>query len=100
MITAQEVMKLRKLTGYSVMDCKKALLKSNGNAKKAVEILRQEFNFKISPLNFLGESTAVYYISGFKGNVAKNGGGICSRCGIFIKLTDIFDHAKNHHHSN
>ncbi len=41
-ITAQDVNKLRKLTGSGMMDCKKALLESNGDFDKAVENLRKK----------------------------------------------------------
>jgi elongation factor Ts len=39
-ITAAEVNKLRKQTGAGMMDCKKALVESEGNFEKAIEILR------------------------------------------------------------
>lgn len=38
--TAEDVKKLRKLTGSGMLDCKKALEESNGDFDKAVEILR------------------------------------------------------------
>jgi elongation factor Ts len=41
-ITAQDVNKLRKMTGAGMMDCKKALTESNGDFDKAVEILRKK----------------------------------------------------------
>jgi elongation factor Ts len=41
-ITAQDVNKLRKLTGSGMMDCKKALTESNGDFDKAVENLRKK----------------------------------------------------------
>lgn len=41
MITAQMVKVLREKTGAGMMDCKKALTESNGDADKAVEILRE-----------------------------------------------------------
>lgn len=42
MITAQMVKELRERTGAGMMDCKKALNQSNGDAEKAVEILREK----------------------------------------------------------
>jgi elongation factor Ts len=42
MITAQMVKELRERTGAGMMDCKKALNESNGDAEKAVEILREK----------------------------------------------------------
>lgn len=39
-ITAQEVNKLRQMTGAGMMDCKKALVESEGDFDKAIEILR------------------------------------------------------------
>ncbi len=41
-ITAQEVNNLRKLTGSGMMDCKKALVESEGDIEKAIEILRKK----------------------------------------------------------
>ena len=42
MITAQEVNKLRTMTGAGMMDCKKALTEANGDFEKAIEILRKK----------------------------------------------------------
>ncbi len=41
-ITAQDVNKLRKMTGAGMMDCKKALTESDGDFDKAVDILRKK----------------------------------------------------------
>lgn len=41
-ITAAEVNKLRQITGAGMMDCKAALLESNGDNEKAIEILRKK----------------------------------------------------------
>ncbi len=41
-ITAQEVNKLRKMTGAGMMDCKKALTEAEGDFEKAVDILRKK----------------------------------------------------------
>ncbi len=41
-ITAQEVNKLRQLTGAGMMDCKNALVESDGNIEKAIELLRKK----------------------------------------------------------
>jgi len=41
-ITAAEVNNLRKATGAGMMDCKKALVESNGDFDKAIEILRKK----------------------------------------------------------
>lgn len=40
-ISASMVMELRKLTGLSMMDCKKALVESGGDQQKAIDWLRQ-----------------------------------------------------------
>lgn len=40
MIKAKDIAELRSKTGAGVMDCKEALLKANGNKKKALEILK------------------------------------------------------------
>mgnify|MGYP002784216361 CR=1 FL=1 len=42
MISAQDVNKLRSMTGAGMMDCKKALTEANGDFEKAVEILRKK----------------------------------------------------------
>ena len=41
-ITASEVNKLRQATGAGMMDCKKALVESEGDFEKAVEVLRKK----------------------------------------------------------
>lgn len=41
-ITAADVSKLRKVTGAGMMDCKKALLESDGDFEKAVETIRKK----------------------------------------------------------
>ena len=41
-ITASQVNELRKLTGVGMMDCKKALVETDGDMQKAIELLRQK----------------------------------------------------------
>ena len=41
-ISAKEVMKLREATGAGMMDCKKALIESDGDMDKAIEYLRKK----------------------------------------------------------
>ena len=41
-IAAQDVNKLRQMTGAGMMDCKKALTEANGDFEKAIEILRKK----------------------------------------------------------
>jgi elongation factor Ts len=41
-ITAQDVNKLRTMTGAGMMDCKKALTEAEGDFEKAIEILRKK----------------------------------------------------------
>ena len=41
-ITAQDVNKLRTMTGAGMMDCKKALTEADGDFDKAIEILRKK----------------------------------------------------------
>ena len=41
-ITAQDVNKLRQLTGVGMMDCKKALVECDGDVNKAIEFLREK----------------------------------------------------------
>ena len=40
-VTAQMVKELRDLTGAGIMDCKKALIETDGNIESAVEVLRK-----------------------------------------------------------
>ena len=47
-ITASEVNKLRKLTGAGMMDCKKALVESNGDFDIAIDYLRKKRSKSIS----------------------------------------------------
>ena len=41
-ITAQDVNKLRQMTGAGMMDCKKALTEADGDFENAVDILRKK----------------------------------------------------------
>mgnify|MGYP001769854237 CR=1 FL=1 len=41
-ITAATVVKLRKMSGQGMMDCKNALEEANGDMDKAMEILRKK----------------------------------------------------------
>ena len=41
-ITASQVNELRQLTGVGMMDCKKALVETDGDMQKAIELLRQK----------------------------------------------------------
>jgi len=42
MVTAQQVKELREMTGAGMMDCKKALVETNGNMDEAVKWLREK----------------------------------------------------------
>lgn len=42
MVTAEQVKELREMTGAGIMDCKNALVSTDGNVEKAVEILREK----------------------------------------------------------
>ncbi len=41
-ISAKKVMELREMTGVGMMDCKKALIETNGDMDKAVDYLREK----------------------------------------------------------
>ena len=41
-VTAQLVKELRDMTGAGMMDCKKALVETDGDIDKAVEVLREK----------------------------------------------------------
>ena len=42
MVSAQQVKELREITGAGMMDCKKALVETNGDMSKAVDYLREK----------------------------------------------------------
>lgn len=42
MVTLELIQKLREKTGLGIMDCKKALVETNGDVEKAIEILRKK----------------------------------------------------------
>ena len=50
MITAQMIKELRALTGASMMDCKNALLESDGNMKQAEARLKDSGDDPIEPV--------------------------------------------------
>jgi len=41
-ITASMVKELRELTGVAMMDCKKALVETNGDIEAAIKLLREK----------------------------------------------------------
>ena len=41
-ITAKQIAELRERTGSGMMDCKNALVEANGDAEKAIEVLRKK----------------------------------------------------------
>jgi len=64
-ITAQDVNKLRQMTGAGMMDCKKALQEADGDFDKAVDILRKQGQ-KVAAKradNAVSEGTVVVAIS-------------------------------------
>jgi elongation factor Ts len=62
-ITAALVADLRKITGLGMMECKKALVESNGDLVKAEEILRIKNGNKISKLSGRAATEGVVYIA-------------------------------------
>ena len=42
MVTAQQVKELRETTCAGMMDCKKALVETNGDMEKAIDYLREK----------------------------------------------------------
>ena len=72
-ITATEVNNLRKQTGAGMMDCKKALVEAEGNAEKAIEILRKKGQ-KVAAKrgdNEASEGLAIALSNGNKGVVVR-----------------------------
>lgn len=46
-ITAQMVKELREKTGAGMMDCKKALVETEGDMEKAIDYLREKESLKL-----------------------------------------------------
>lgn len=40
-VTAEQVKELRDLTGAGIMDCKKVLVETDGDIKRAIELLKE-----------------------------------------------------------
>ena len=40
-ITAEKIQQLREISGFGLMDCRRALEQASGNVDKAIEILRK-----------------------------------------------------------
>jgi elongation factor Ts len=76
-ITAQDVNKLRQMTGAGMMDCKKALTEAEGDFEKAVDILRKKGQ-KVSASRADRETKEGVVVT----RVAENGGK-----GILLSLT-------------
>lgn len=70
MINATEVKKLREKTGLPMMACKKALVESEGDQEKAIEILRIK-NSKIEVKLSTEHSNSIHLIAGKIGNQIK-----------------------------
>lgn len=66
MFTAQDVSKLRQVTGVGMMDCKKALTETNGDFDKAVTYLREKGMAAAAKKadRIAAEGTVVSYIHG------------------------------------
>lgn len=76
-ITAQEVNKLRQMTGSGMMDCKKALTEAEGDFEKAVDILRKKGQ-KVSASRADRETKEGVVVS----KISENG-----KTGILLSLT-------------
>ena len=71
MVTAQLVKELRERTGISMMDCKTALMESDGDIEKAIEVLRKKSVLKAEKKSgratnegaiVIGSSDDIYFI--------------------------------------
>jgi elongation factor Ts len=76
MITAQEVKKLRDLTGVGMMECKKALEESAGDVKRAIEVLRE------SGLKMAGKKCGRSASEGYIGSYIHNNG----KVGVLVEV--------------
>ena len=68
MVTAQQVKELREMTGAGMMDCKKALVETDGNIDEAVKWLREKGISKAAKKvsRIAAEGVCAYKISGNK----------------------------------
>ncbi|MFN7094391.1 MAG: translation elongation factor Ts, partial [Burkholderiales bacterium] len=64
-ITAKMVAELREITGLGMMECKKALVETNGDLKKAEEVLRIKSGAKAGKVEgrTAAEGTVAVYLS-------------------------------------
>jgi elongation factor Ts len=60
-VTAADVKKLREMTGAGMMDCKKALVESNGDFDKAKEFLRKKGLAKADKKGFRSAKEGIIY---------------------------------------
>ena len=88
-ITAQEVNKLRTMTGAGMMDCKKALTESSGDFEKAIDILRKKGQKVSASRTDKQASEGAVFV---KTNAAKNEGIVIAlNCETdFVAKTDDF----------
>lgn len=52
-ITASQVNELRQMTGAGMMDCKKALVETDGDIQAAIDILRKKGMAKAAKLSLI-----------------------------------------------
>lgn len=88
-ITAQDVNKLRQMTGVGIMDCKKALIEANGDFEAAVDILRKKGQ-KVSA-NRAGRDAAEGVVVALTSSDAKTGVMVELNCETdFVAKNDEF----------
>jgi elongation factor Ts len=88
-ITAQLVKELREKTGLGMMDCKKALVESDGDLEKAVDLLRKKGALKAAKRE--GRATTEGRIGSYIHSNAKIGVLVELRCeSDFVAKTDQF----------
>lgn len=63
-ISASDVMKLRKLTGAGMMECKKALVEAEGDSEKAVEIIAKSGQRKLAKTAGRIAAEGMVFVSG------------------------------------
>ena len=93
-ITAAEVNKLRQITGAGMMDCKAALIESDGDTEKAIEILRKKGQ-KVAAKRADREATEGIILA--KTNDANNFGALIkvnSETDFVAKSDDFVNYAK------
>lgn len=94
-ITTAEIKELRDQTGAGIMDCRKALLEAGGDAKKAVQILKEKSLLIVKKT--AGRTTKQGLIEAYVHSGGRIGAMIEMNCETdFVARTDVFKELAHH----